>query len=57
MSYPSNVHSSIRVDKDRRITDICCCGLGVLFGLILFILGCVLLNKANLTHANFPTDS
>lgn len=57
MSYPSNVHSSIRVDKDRRITDICCCGLGVLFGLILFILACVLLNKANLTHANFPTDS
>ena len=44
-------------DNHRRITDVCCCAIGVLFGLIMFILACVLFNSSNLVRANFPIDS
>jgi hypothetical protein len=54
---PIERSNSINLDKDRRITDICCCGIGVIFGLTLFILALVLLNKNNLVNSNFPTDN
>ena len=44
------------VDEKRRITDVFCCCIGVIFGLIMFILACVLMNTGNLKKANFPTD-
>lgn len=31
--------------------------MGVVFGLILFILACVLINRGNLVRAGFPADS
>ena len=47
----------ITLDEGRRITDICCAIIGVVFGLTMFIIACVMLNKSNLIRANFPTDT
>lgn len=52
----SHVWQPIIIDEKRRITDICCCGVGVVFGVILFILACVLFSKNNLLRSNYPTD-
>ena len=57
MNCQSNVPVALLTDKNRRITDICCCGCGVIFGLILFILALVLINRTNIARSNFPTDN
>lgn len=44
-------------EEQRRITDVCCLIIGVLFGLIIFILACCAYNGDNLKRSNYPADS
>lgn len=47
----------IYADAPRKSTDVCCLIIALLFGLALFILACVLINRSNLNRSNFPADT
>lgn len=49
--------SILTLDEHRKVTDVCCLILGVLYGLILFIIACVLYSSYNLKKSNYPSDS
>jgi len=39
------------------MTDVVCMIIGILFGLILFIMAIVMINQTNLKKAYYPTDT
>lgn len=39
------------------MTDVCSLIIGVLFGLVLFIVACCVFNESNLQRINYPTDT
>jgi hypothetical protein len=45
------------IDNKRKITDVICIIIGVIFGLALFIAAIIMYNKANLHLADYPADS
>jgi hypothetical protein len=44
-------------DEKRKLTDVICIILGVLFGLILFIVAIVLFNSSHLSRTDYPADA
>lgn len=39
------------------MTDVCCLILGLIFGLVLFIMAICMFNRANLAKTGYPADS
>lgn len=57
LSTPSPRYFPPYADEKRKLTDVICIILGVLFGLVLFIVAIVLFNSSHLSRTDYPADA